>query len=183
MSLPWQAREARPDRALFTSGAVPAEPDDVLSATVGIVCGLLSRQRLPADAVADLIVEVHVALVETVAPGAGREGQKPRPAVRPDRSVTPDYLICLEDGKPFKALKRHLRAKFDLSPEEYRRKWGLPPDYPMIAPNFARERSDIAKRLGLGQKAKDAWARRRIERAKSGDGDTGERVGDLGRSG
>jgi predicted transcriptional regulator len=75
-----------------------------------------------------------------------------KPAVSIKKSVTPDYIICLEDGKKFKSLKRHLRTHYDLSPEEYREKWGLAHDYPMVAPNYARARSDLAKRMGLGQR-------------------------------
>ncbi|MBG52000.1 MAG: MucR family transcriptional regulator [Alphaproteobacteria bacterium] len=75
-----------------------------------------------------------------------------QPAVSIQQSVTPDYLICLEDGKHFKSLKRHLRTHYDLSPEEYRRKWNLPADYPMVAPNYAAARSKLAKKMGLGQK-------------------------------
>ena len=75
-----------------------------------------------------------------------------KPAVPVKKSVTPEYIICLEDGKKFKSLKRHLRTHYDLSPEEYREKWGLPHDYPMVAPNYAAARSDLAKRMGLGQR-------------------------------
>ena len=74
-----------------------------------------------------------------------------KPAVNPKKSVFPDYIICLEDGKKFKSLKRHLRTHYDLSPEEYREKWGLPADYPMVAPNYAAARSALAKKMGLGQ--------------------------------
>jgi predicted transcriptional regulator len=77
-----------------------------------------------------------------------------KPAVPVKRSVTAEYIICLEDGKKFKSLKRHLRTHYDLSPEEYREKWGLPHDYPMVAPNYAAARSDLAKRMGLGQRRK-----------------------------
>ena len=76
-----------------------------------------------------------------------------KPAIPVKKSVTPEYIICLEDGKKFKSLKRHLRTHYDLSPEEYREKWGLPHDYPMVAPNYAAARSDLAKRMGLGQTA------------------------------
>jgi predicted transcriptional regulator len=77
-----------------------------------------------------------------------------KPAVSVKKSVTPEYIICLEDGKKFKSLKRHLRTHYDLSPEDYREKWGLPHDYPMVAPNYAAARSDLAKRMGLGQRRK-----------------------------
>ena len=76
------------------------------------------------------------------------------------RSITPDFIICLEDGRKFKSLKRHLRTKYNTSPEEYRAKWGLPKDYPMVAPNYAKARSDLAKQMGLGQGARQAPRRR-----------------------
>ena len=82
-------------------------------------------------------------------------------AVAPKKSITPDYLICLEDGKKFKSLKRHLRTKYNMSPEEYRAKWGLPKDYPMVAPNYAKARSDLAKQMGLGQGGRQAAKKKR----------------------
>lgn len=86
--------------------------------------------------------------------------EKQEPAVAIRKSITPDYLICLEDGKKFKSLKRHLRTHYDLSPEEYREKWGLPRDYPMVAPNYAQARSKLAKKMGLGQKGRRSNSRR-----------------------
>ena len=102
-----------------------------------------------------LITDVHRAL-EQAAAGTGREDEaaEAKPAVTIRRSITPDYLICLEDGKKFKSLKRHLRTHFNLSPEQYREKWGLPADYPMVAPNYATSRSKLAKNMGLGHKRK-----------------------------
>ncbi len=84
------------------------------------------------------------------------------PAVPIKRSITPDYLICLEDGRKFKSLKRHLRTKYNMSPEEYRAKWGLPKDYPMVAPNYAKARSDLAKQMGLGQGGRQAAKKKRL---------------------
>jgi predicted transcriptional regulator len=100
-----------------------------------------------------LIQEVHTALLRVtsaagVAPALS-EAQKPAIAVK--KSLNSDYIICLEDGKKFKSLKRHLRTQYNMSPEEYREKWGLPPDYPMVAPNYAKARSNLAKQMGLGQ--------------------------------
>jgi predicted transcriptional regulator len=89
-----------------------------------------------------------------------------KPAVPIRRSITPDYLISLEDGSKYKSLKRHLRTKYNMSPEEYREKWDLPPDYPMVAPNYAQERSDLAKKMGLGQHRQAARAAARGRRKK-----------------
>ena len=105
----------------------------------------------PAD-LPSLIGDVHRALANTHAGTIKPEPEPLNPAVNPKRSVFPDYIICLEDGKKFKSLKRHLRTHYELSPEEYRQKWSLPPDYPMVAPNYAQARSALAKKLGLGQK-------------------------------
>ena len=82
------------------------------------------------------------------------ETEKPTPAVPVKKSITPDYLVCLEDGKKFKSLKRHLRTHYDMSPDEYRAKWNLPSDYPMVAPSYAEARSNLAKQMGLGQQRK-----------------------------
>jgi predicted transcriptional regulator len=106
----------------------------------------------------NLIREVHTAL-EKVAREPGEQPAEPlRPAVPIRKSVMPDYIVCLEDGKKFKSLKRHLRTHYDLSPEQYREKWGLPHDYPMVAPSYARARSDLAKKMGLGQKGRQSRA-------------------------
>ena len=94
---------------------------------------------------------MHQALARTHNGAAGSETEPLKPAVNPKKSVFPDYIVCLEDGKKFKSLKRHLRTHYDLSPEEYREKWGLAADYPMVAPNYAAARSALAKRMGLGQ--------------------------------
>ena len=105
---------------------------------------------MPASELPQLIGDVFEALKTTKDAGeATAEVQKPAVSVK--KSITPDYLICLEDGKKFKSLKRHLRTHYDLSPEEYRQKWGLPADYPMVAPNYAKARSELAKQMGLGQ--------------------------------
>jgi predicted transcriptional regulator len=106
----------------------------------------MSAAELPS-----LISNIHAAL-STVSTGAVEAAPEPKePAVPIRKSISPDYLICLEDGRKFKSLKRHLRTKYDMSPEEYRAKWGLPKDYPMVAPNYAKARSDLAKQMGLGQ--------------------------------
>jgi predicted transcriptional regulator len=100
---------------------------------------------------AEMIQQVHQALAGTTASGPEVKATSVEPAISVKKSITPDYLICLEDGRKFKSLKRHLRTKYDMSPAEYRTKWGLPDDYPMVAPNYALARSALAKQMGLGQ--------------------------------
>jgi predicted transcriptional regulator len=97
-----------------------------------------------------LIAETHAALSRAAGRAVPQEREEAKPKIAVKKSVMPDYLICLEDGKKFKSLKRHLRTHYNLSPEEYREKWGLPPDYPMVAPNYANARSQLAKKMGLG---------------------------------
>ena len=107
---------------------------------------------VPSTELPELIRGVHEALSQIE---AGHVEPEPlEPAVPLKKSVSPDYIVCLEDGKKFKSLKRHLRTKYDMSPEEYREKWGLAADYPMVAPNYAKQRSELAKKMGLGRKAK-----------------------------
>src|SRR5690606_28627074 len=109
------------------------------------------NNTIDAAGIPDLIQNVHRALTQAV---TGEDTTPPppqEPAVPVRKSITPDFLICLEDGRKFKSLKRHLRTKYDMSPDEYRAKWGLPKDYPMVAPNYAKARSELAKQMGLGQ--------------------------------
>ena len=120
---------------------LPALIQNIHRALTGV-----SAQELPA-----LINSVHGALTQASTGGAEAQAEPQEPAVSIRKSITPDYLICLEDGRKFKSLKRHLRTKYNMSPEEYRAKWGLPKDYPMVAPNYAKARSDLAKQMGLGQ--------------------------------
>ncbi len=118
----------------------------------GIVAAYVSRNAIAADAVPDIIRSVHKALEglsRDTAPTLPEERRKP--AVSIGRSIQDDYIVCLEDGKKLKMLKRYLRSRYDLSPEEYRKRWGLPPDYPMVAPAYAARRSDFAKKIGLGR--------------------------------
>ena len=117
-----------------------------------IVSAYVSNNTVPASELPALIANVHRALAGTSSGGmAVAEPEPLKPAVNPKKSVFPDHIVCLEDGKKFKSLKRHLRTHYDLSPEEYRDKWGLPADYPMVAPNYAAARSALAKKMGLGQ--------------------------------
>src|SRR6187397_2805489 len=122
--------------------------------TADIVAAYLSHNPTPAAEIPNLISQVHAAL-QRVSTGRVEAPFEPaKPAVSVKKSMTPDYLVCLEDGKRFKSLKRHLRTQYNLTPEQYRDKWGLPADYPMVAPNYAVARSQLAKKMGLGQQAR-----------------------------
>lgn len=124
---------------------------EIIELTAEIVAAYVGNNPVAAGDLPGLIKDVHKALtgtVETVEPP--QPEQKPAVSIR--RSITPDYIICLEDGKKFKSLKRHLRTQYNMTPEQYREKWNLPPDYPMVAPNYAAARSELAKKMGLGQK-------------------------------
>jgi predicted transcriptional regulator len=119
--------------------------------TAGIVSAYVSNNPVSAGDIPNLINQVHSALVR-VSGGQSDSAPEPlKPAVSLKKSITPEYLICLEDGKKFKSLKRHLRTQYNMTPEQYRDKWGLPPDYPMVAPSYAAARSQLAKQMGLGQ--------------------------------
>ena len=119
--------------------------------TAGIVSAYVSNNSVPASDISALISQVHSALLR-VSNGQGEVvSETLKPAVAVKKSITPEYLICLEDGKKFKSLKRHLRTQYNMTPEHYREKWGLPPDYPMVAPKYAEARSQLAKQMGLGQ--------------------------------
>ena len=125
--------------------------DDLVDMAATIVSAYVSANELPPQDLPRLIQTVYSALrdVAGTAPAAQEFSQEPAVAIK--KSVTADFIICLEDGKKFKSLKRHLRTRYAMSPDEYRAKWGLPHDYPMVAPNYAKERSNLAKRMGLGQ--------------------------------
>ena len=123
---------------------------DLMEYTVEIVSSFVSNNSLPAEDLPRLIAATHLALSRINGPIEVVERDDTKPAISVKRSVTADYIICLEDGKKFKSLKRHLRTHYNLSPEQYREKWGLPHDYPMVAPNYAAARSDLAKKIGLG---------------------------------
>ena len=127
------------------------EKSEVIEMTADIVAAYVSANSVAAAELPALIRSVHQALNGVADAAAPVEVAPQEPAVPVKKSITPEFLICLEDGRKFKSLKRHLRSKYDMSPEEYRAKWGLPKDYPMVAPNYARARSDLAKRMGLGQ--------------------------------
>ncbi len=116
-----------------------------------IVGAYVSNNPVATTDLPGLISQVHSALQRASGGAAEPKQETPEPAVSVRKSVAPDYIVCLEDGKKFKSLKRHLRTDHNLSPEEYRARWGLPRDYPMVAPNYAQARSDLAKQMGLGQ--------------------------------
>jgi MucR family transcriptional regulator, transcriptional regulator of exopolysaccharide biosynthesis len=122
--------------------------------TATIVSAYVSNNSVPAHDLSALIDQVHSALTR-VSSGQGEASSEPlKPAVSLKKSITPEYIVCLEDGKKFKSLKRHLRTQYNMTPEQYREKWNLAPDYPMVAPNYAAARSQLAKQMGLGQQRK-----------------------------
>ncbi|MDP3316444.1 MAG: MucR family transcriptional regulator [Devosia sp.] len=134
-------------------GAGAAADNDLIDLSADIVCAYVSHNALSVTDLPKLIADVHAALRGLQSPVAAVAAEEQKPAVAVRKSVAPDYIICLEDGKKFKSLKRHLRTHYNLSPEEYREKWGLPTDYPMVAPNYSATRSRLAKDNGLGRKA------------------------------
>jgi predicted transcriptional regulator len=119
--------------------------------TTTIVSAYVSNNPMPASELPALIGQIHAALLRVSTGRTELPIEPAKPAVPVKKSMTADYLICLEDGKRFKSLKRHLRTQYSMTPEQYRDKWGLPPDYPMVAPNYAVARSQLAKKMGLGQ--------------------------------
>jgi len=131
---------------------------DYITLASDIVSAYVANNTVAATDIPALIKEVHVALQRAAEGGAEPAPEPLKPAVPIKKSVTPDYIICLEDGKKFKSLKRHLRTTFNMTPDEYRAKWGLPRDYPMVAPNYAAARSELAKKMGLGQQRKKSVA-------------------------
>jgi predicted transcriptional regulator len=137
----------------MNSGPSPAAPsgEELLRLGANIVAAYVSCNTVPVAAVPDLIRAVHQTLETLGRPTPSAPEERAKPAVPISKSVQHDYIVCLEDGKRLKMLKRYLRSRFDLSPEDYRRRWGLPPDYPMVAPAYAERRSDFAKKIGLGR--------------------------------
>ena len=127
--------------------------DDLLALTTEIVAAHVSNNTVPVADLPQLINQVYQSLA-----GIGKAPaittERPQPAVNIKRSVHPDYIICLEDGKKLKMLKRHLKTAYNMTPDEYRERWGLAPDYPMVAPNYARQRSKLAKEIGLGTRGR-----------------------------
>ncbi len=131
--------------------ADPPGDGNFIGLTAEIVSAYVSNNTVPASDIPALISQVHAALSRV----SGKAGEGPseplKPAVSLKKSITPEFIVCLEDGKKFKSLKRHLRTQYNMTPEQYREKWGLSADYPMVAPNYAAARSQLAKQMGLGQ--------------------------------
>ncbi len=124
--------------------------EELMRMTTDIVASFLTHNSVPAESVPDMIKSVYATMKE-ISGGESKPEPKAKPAVPVSKSVTEDYIVCLEDGKKLKMLKRYLRSQYDMSPDDYRRKWGLPADYPMVAPNYSKRRSEFAKEIGLGR--------------------------------
>jgi predicted transcriptional regulator len=137
-----------PDKANFT---------EMLELTTEIVAAHVANNPVPVADLPNLIQDVYKTLLSVGEPVAAVE--RPKPAVPIKKSVFPDYIVCLEDGKKLKMLKRHLKTAYNMSPEEYRERWSLPPDYPMVAPNYAERRSHLAKEIGLGTQRRNRGRR------------------------
>ncbi len=145
--------------------ATTTETPDLRRLAAEIVAAYVSANSVSAAQLPDVIRSVVDALASLDGQAEAPKAEALKPAVSIRKSVTPDYLICLEDGKKLKMLKRHLRTTYDMSPQDYREKWGLPADYPMVAPNYAARRSEFAKQIGLGRKAAAEQPRRKRAKA------------------
>ena len=133
----------------------PSKNSDMLiELTADVVAAYVSNNPVPVGELSNLIADVHAALGRVGGTAEAPPIEKQKPAVNPKRSVHEDYIICLEDGKKFKSLKRHLMTHYNLTPDQYREKWGLDASYPMVAPHYAAARSQLAKKMGLGRKSK-----------------------------
>lgn len=141
------------------AGLVEGADNELIELTADVVAAYVSHNALSPTDLSRLISDVHAALKGLHSAAAPEPVEDLKPAVPVRKSVSADYIVCLEDGKKFKSLKRHLRTHYNLSPEEYREKWGLPADYPMVAPNYSATRSRLAKDNGLGRKAAPARSR------------------------
>jgi predicted transcriptional regulator len=124
---------------------------EYIELTAEIVSAYVSNNSVMASDIPGLINQVHAALIRVGGARAEPPAEPLKPAISVKRSITPEHIVCLEDGKKFKSLKRHLRTQYNMTPEQYREKWGLPQDYPMVAPDYAAARSQLAKQMGLGQ--------------------------------
>jgi len=134
--------------------------NELLALTTEIVASHVSNNTVAVSDLPEVIQKVYGSL-NTLSPNPEpQQPERPQPAVAIKKSVTPEYIICLEDGKKLKMLKRHLKTRYDMTPEEYRKRWGLPDDYPMVAPSYAQQRSDLAKKIGLGTKRSSGRGRR-----------------------
>lgn len=137
--------------SLVDNDSAERSEQELLRLSADIVAAYVAQNTIQATAIPDIIRSVHDTLKGLGQPQPAKAADRQKPAVPVSRSVHDDYIVCLEDGKKLKMLKRYLRSRYDMSPEEYRRKWGLPPDYPMVAPAYAARRSDFAKQIGLGR--------------------------------
>ncbi|MEQ8402952.1 MAG: MucR family transcriptional regulator [Roseitalea porphyridii] len=137
-----------------TSETAVANNDNLIELTADVVAAYVSNNPVPAAELPNLIADIHAALGRVGVAAEAAPAEKPKPAVNPKKSIHDDYIICLEDGKKFKSLKRHLMTHYGLTPDQYREKWGLDATYPMVAPSYAAARSALAKKMGLGRKSK-----------------------------
>jgi predicted transcriptional regulator len=128
--------------------------ETLIELTADVVAAYVSNNPVPVGELPNLIADVHAALGRVSGTAEQPAAEKQKPAINPKKSVHDDYIVCLEDGKKFKSLKRHLMTHYGLTPDQYREKWGLDPSYPMVAPNYAAARSQLAKKMGLGRKRK-----------------------------
>lgn len=128
-----------------------SETENYIELAAEIVSAYVSNNSVPASELATLLGDIHAAIVRVASGTVAPTPEVAKPAVPPKKSVTNEFIVCLEDGRKFKSLKRHLRTQYNMSPEQYREKWGLPADYPMVAPAYAKARSALAKQMGLGQ--------------------------------
>lgn len=135
--------------------------DELLKLASEIVAAYVSNNPVPVSELPQMIKSVHATLGGLSGSSGGEMATSQKPAVNIKKSITPEYIVCLEDGKKLKMLKRYLRSRYGMSPEEYRAKWGLPTDYPMVAPNYAAQRSEFAKKIGLGRSPAPKKSRRR----------------------
>jgi len=129
----------------------PIDEEEILRMTTDIVSSFLTHNSVPADSIPDLIRSVHATMGE-ISGSSAKPEPKSKPAIPVSKSITDEHIVCLEDGKKLKMLKRHLMTHYGMTPEDYRAKWGLPNDYPMVAPNYAEKRRQLAKAIGLGKK-------------------------------
>jgi predicted transcriptional regulator len=143
--------QASSGRKMAETAATKLADEELLRMTADVVAAYVSNNTLPTAQLGDIINAVYHSLKGLEEPVAEPAPEPAKPAVPIRKSITPDYLICLEDGKKLKMLKRHLRSTYNLTPDEYRARWGLAPDYPMVAPNYAEQRSAFAKKIGLGR--------------------------------
>ena len=133
-----------------STGETTPSSDDILRMTTEVVAAYLGNNTMPAGQIPEVINTVYGSLRKLDGTAANGRARPPKAPVPIRKSVTPDYIVCLEDGKKLKMLKRHLKTAYNMTPDEYRQRWGLPSDYPMVAPNYAAQRSKLAKEIGLG---------------------------------